>query len=194
MFCPTIELDKENNTDGSVLRETDVTYTLTLSVGDETEVGEDSIAENVVVKDVLPNHLENPTDFRVDGEPFAADFNSATRTITWDLGDLPHGTYGLTYEATVGLGAAHGVPLVNSAAAASPNSQCPNFQTLGPECEDTSTVTPRVPTLVIDKVANIEVIRITGPANAPVASPSVVTWTLSYTLTNGPVTNGGDHR
>jgi uncharacterized protein DUF11 len=47
----------------------------------------------------------------------------------------------------------------------------------------------RCPSLVIDKVADTEVITISGPANAPVASPSVVTWTLTYTLTNGPVTN-----
>jgi uncharacterized repeat protein (TIGR01451 family) len=46
----------------------------------------------------------------------------------------------------------------------------------------------RCPTLVIDKVANAEVITISGPANALVATPSVVTWTLTYTLTDGPVT------
>ena len=47
----------------------------------------------------------------------------------------------------------------------------------------------RCPTLVIDKVANAELITITGPNNALVATPSVVTWTLTYTLTDGPVTN-----
>ena len=46
----------------------------------------------------------------------------------------------------------------------------------------------RCPTLVIDKVADIEQITISGPANALVATPSVVTWTLTYTLTDGPVT------
>ena len=45
------------------------------------------------------------------------------------------------------------------------------------------------PTLVIDKGADAEVITISGPANAPVADPSIVTWTLTYTLTSGPVTN-----
>ncbi len=57
------------------------------------------------------------------------------------------------------------------------------------ECDDESTVTPRVPTLVIDKVADTEFITITGPNDALVATPSVVTWTLTYTLANGPVTN-----
>ncbi len=47
----------------------------------------------------------------------------------------------------------------------------------------------RVPTLVLDKVASTELITITGPNDAMVASPSVVTWTLTYTLANGPVTN-----
>ena len=56
------------------------------------------------------------------------------------------------------------------------------------DCDDDSTVIVRVPTLVIDKVASTETITISGPANALVATPSVVTWTLSYTLTNGPVT------
>jgi uncharacterized repeat protein (TIGR01451 family) len=42
---------------------------------------------------------------------------------------------------------------------------------------------------VIDKAASIDQIVISGPADAQVATPSSVTWTLSYTLTNGPVTN-----
>ena len=41
----------------------------------------------------------------------------------------------------------------------------------------------------IDKAGQPELITISGPANAPVATPSVVTWTLTYTLTDGPVTN-----
>jgi uncharacterized repeat protein (TIGR01451 family) len=45
-------------------------------------------------------------------------------------------------------------------------------------------VVPPTPALVIDKVANGEGTTITGT----VAAPSTFTWTLSYTLTNGPVT------
>ena len=45
-----------------------------------------------------------------------------------------------------------------------------------------------VPTLLVDKVASTETITISGPNDALVATPSVVTWTLSYTLTNGPLT------
>ncbi|HEU5324463.1 MAG TPA: hypothetical protein VFV59_01115 [Candidatus Limnocylindria bacterium] len=47
----------------------------------------------------------------------------------------------------------------------------------------------RLPSLVIDKVASTETITISGPNDALVATPSVVTWTLTYTLTEGPVTN-----
>jgi hypothetical protein len=47
----------------------------------------------------------------------------------------------------------------------------------------------RVPTLIIDKVADTEIITLSGPADAIVATPSVVTWTLTWTLANGPVTN-----
>ena len=59
----------------------------------------------------------------------------------------------------------------------------------GPDATFVNTlIPPLAPTLVIDKAANAEVITISGPANAQVASPSTVTWTLTYTLTNGPVT------
>ncbi len=47
----------------------------------------------------------------------------------------------------------------------------------------------KCPTLTLDKVASTELITITGPDDAMVATPSVVTWTLTYTLADGPVTN-----
>jgi uncharacterized repeat protein (TIGR01451 family) len=58
----------------------------------------------------------------------------------------------------------------------------------GAPLTSSASITVRCPTLVIDKLASTETIMVSGPANAPVASPSVVTWTLSYTLANGPVT------
>ena len=175
--CPTITLEKENDAVGSVLPGTTVTYTLTLTVSDGP-------ANDVMVVDEMPEGLEDPTDISDGGS-----FDEATNTITWDLGDLNDGIYELTYNAVVADDVEHGEELVNAAAATSTNSQCPDFETLGPECEDGSTVIVRVPTLVIDKVANAEVIVISGPTDALVATPSVVTWTLTYTLTNGPVTN-----
>jgi fimbrial isopeptide formation D2 family protein/uncharacterized repeat protein (TIGR01451 family) len=176
--CPTIGLEKENDAVGSVLPGTEVTYTLTLTVSDGP-------ANDVVVTDVMPIGLENPTDISDGGT-----FDIPSRTITWELGDLGDGEYTLTYQAIVSDDVENGEELVNAAAATSTNSQCPpDLEPLPEECDDTSTVIPRVPTLVIDKVANVEVITITGPADALVATPSVVTWTLTYTLTNGPVTN-----
>ena len=46
-------------------------------------------------------------------------------------------------------------------------------------------VEPPTPSLVIDKAADAEVIEIVDD----VATPSIVTWTLTYTLTDGPVHN-----
>jgi|GEM_PF-6507027 len=175
--CPEITLDKENDAVGSVLPGTTVTYTLTLTV-------DDGPADDVMVVDSLPVGLENPTSISNGGV-----FDDATSTITWDLGDLADGEYVLTYQATVADDVENGEELVNAAAATSTNSQCPDLETLGPDCEDDSTVIVRVPTLAIDKVADAELITITGEAGDLEASPSIVTWTLTYTLTNGPVTN-----
>jgi uncharacterized repeat protein (TIGR01451 family)/fimbrial isopeptide formation D2 family protein len=180
--CPTIGLQKENDAVSSVLPGETVTYTLTLTVDDP--IRDDGVARDVVVSDLLPIGLESPTAISDGGT-----YDAGNHEITWELGDLPEGEYTLTYQATVADDVANGEELVNAAAAISPNSQCPDFETLGPECEDGSTVVVRVPTLVIDKAANTEVITISGPANAQVATPSVVTWRLTYTLTDGPVTN-----
>ncbi len=175
--CPTIGLEKTNDAVGSVLPGTTVTYTLTLTV-------DDGPANDVVVVDVMPVGLGSPTDISNGG------IEDPAGTITWNLGDLDDGEYTLTYKAVVADDVENGEELTNAAAATSTNSQCPpELEVLGPECEDDSTVIVRVPTLVIDKVADTNVITITGPNNAPVATPSVVTWTLTYTLTNGPVTN-----
>ncbi len=59
------------------------------------------------------------------------------------------------------------------------------------ECDDDSTVTVRVPTLVIDKAADVELITklLDNQGNVISITPDTVTWTLTYTLTNGPVTN-----
>ena len=180
--CPEIALEKVNDAVGSVLPGTTVKYTLTLTVSDEGL--ENGMATDVMVFDKMPIGLENPTLITPDGT-----FDAGTRQITWALGDLAEGTYELSYFAVVSNNVANGAELVNAAAATSTNSQCPDLETLGPECEADSPVIVRVPTLVIDKVASTEVITISGPNNALVATPSIVTWTLTYTLTNGPVTN-----
>jgi uncharacterized repeat protein (TIGR01451 family) len=46
------------------------------------------------------------------------------------------------------------------------------------------------PTLVIDKEADADEIVLSGPVGGDLdADPAIVTWTLTYTLTDGPVTN-----
>ena len=175
--CPEIGILKANDAVGSVLPGTEVTYTLTLSISDGP-------ADDVQVIDSMPDGLESPTEISDGGV-----FDATAGSITWNLGDLADGEYALTYQAVVSDDVEQGDELVNVASATSPNSQCPDLETLGPECEDDSTVIVRVPSLVIDKVADTELITITGPNDALVATPSVVTWTLSYTLANGPVTN-----
>lgn len=175
--CPTVSIVKTNNQTASVLPGTAVTFTLAVTVSDGP-------ADDVVVVDTLPVGYDTPTAISGGGT-----YAPATRTITWNLGDgLANGTYQLTYQAAVSAGTAQGASLVNVAVVTSSNSQCPSTTSLAPECDDDSTVTVRVLTLVIDKVASTETITISGPNTALVATPSVVTWTLSYTLTNGPVT------
>jgi uncharacterized repeat protein (TIGR01451 family)/fimbrial isopeptide formation D2 family protein len=177
--CPTISIVKVNNQPNPVLPGTVVSYTVTVTVSDGP-------AKSVVVKDVLPAGLDAPTSIS-NGGTYAA----ATRTITWNLGDLANGSYGLTYQAAVSAGAAQGAVLTNVATVTSPNSQCPNAGGIAPECDDDSTVTVRVPALVVDKAASTEVVHFVFDSDGDVLSvtPATVTWTLTYTLTNGPVTN-----
>jgi uncharacterized repeat protein (TIGR01451 family) len=91
----------------------------------------------------------------------------------------------------VSLTAEHGDVLTNVAVVTSTNSQCPVGVPPADECDDDSTVTVRVPILVIDKAADVELITKTldPQGNVIDVNPDTVTWTLTYTLTNGPVTN-----
>jgi uncharacterized repeat protein (TIGR01451 family)/fimbrial isopeptide formation D2 family protein len=177
--CPTVAIQKVNDQPDPVLPGTVVSYTVTVTVSDGP-------AKDVTVSDVLPLGLDAPTSIS-DGGTYAG----GTRTITWNLGDLADGSYELTYQAAVSASAAHGDELVNVATVTSSNSQCPDDETLADECVDDSTVTVRVPTLVIDKAADTEIVHFVFDEEGNVLSvdPAQVTWTLSYTLTNGPVTN-----
>ncbi len=179
MKCPTIGLTKVNNQADPVLPGTVVSYTLTLTVSDGP-------AKDVVVSDLLPLGLDAPTSISNGGT-----YEGGTRTITWNLGDLADGSYELTYQAAVSAGDEHGDVLVNVATATSPNSQCPDAEAVADECTDDSPVTVRVPELVIDKAANTDEVHFVFDAEGNVLSvdPANVTWTLTYTLSNGPVTN-----
>lgn len=177
--CPTITLEKENDAVGSVLPGTTVTYTLILTV-------DDGPANDVKVVDTLPAGLDDPTDLSDGGV-----HDATAGTITWSLGDLADGEYTLSYQAAVADAVADGTQLLNVAAATSPNTQCPDPDALVLQCVDDSIVNVRVPTLVLEKEADADLIAITldGDGNVDAVDPESVTWTLSYTLTDGPVTN-----
>ena len=176
--CPTVEIVKDNDQPDPVLPGTLVHYSLTVTVGDGP-------ADDVMVTDTLPEGLDAPTSISNGGL-----YDASTRTITWDLGDLDDGSYELTYQAAVSLDAEQGDELVNLAVVTSPTSQCPDLQELADECDDDSTVTVRVPELVIEKSADTEEVHFVFDADGNVLSvdPEQVTWTLTYTLTDGPVT------
>ncbi len=117
-----VSITKSNDTDGPVLRGTAVLYTLTLSVVNGP-------VKSMTVTDVLPAGMTNPTDFRLNGAPFAG-ASASGQTITWNLTNVADGTK-LTYTATVAAAAANGAELVNTATI-----------TEGPcvaSCSDTST-------------------------------------------------------
>jgi fimbrial isopeptide formation D2 family protein/uncharacterized repeat protein (TIGR01451 family) len=177
--CPLISIEKVNDQPDPVLPGTVVSYTLSVTVSDGP-------AKDVLVTDVLPLGLDAPTSISDGGT-----YEGGTRTITWDLGDLADGSYELTYQAAVSLGTAHGDELVNVAVVTGSNTQCPDAETVADECDDDSTVTVRVPELVIDKAADSEEVHFVFDAEGNVLSvdPEQVTWTLTYTLSNGPVTN-----
>ena len=166
VLVQNIVVNKTNGTSGAVVPGTVVDFTLTLDVTNGP-------IDDVVIEDQLPAGIGNATDISDGGI-----YDSTANTITWTLEDVVDNET-LTYKATVtatASGAQTNVATITEG-------PC-----VGDGCDDDSTVTVRIPTLVIDKVASTETITISGPANALVATPSVVTWTLSYTLTSGPVT------
>jgi uncharacterized repeat protein (TIGR01451 family)/fimbrial isopeptide formation D2 family protein len=177
--CPTVAIVKVNDHPAPALPGTVIGYTLTVTVGN-------SQADDVVVTDALPQGLDAPSSISDGGS-----YDAGTRTITWSLGDLEPGSYELTYQAAVSLDAEQGDELVNLAVVTSPNSQCPDAQSIADECDDDSIVTVRVPTLVIDKAADTDEVHFVFDADGDVLSvePEQVIWTLTYTLANGPVTD-----
>ena len=167
LLVQNITVTKTNGVTGSIVPGTAVDFTLTLDVINGP-------IDNVTIVDQLPSGIANATLIS-DGGTYSA----ATNRITWNLTNVADNET-LTYRAVVSATATAG-NLTNVA-------EITDGPCVGDGCEDTSTVTVRVPTLVADKVASTETITISGPNNALVATPSVVTWTVSYTLTNGPVT------
>lgn len=164
----SIAFDKSSNFEGeSVLRGQTIDYTLEVTVTNGP-------IHDAVVFDTLPDGLTYVAD---SAEPDAG-FANAGQELVWAVGTLDSGTYEFTYSATVDADASG--ELANLA--------CVDADEVDNEICDQTTVLVRVPALVIDKTASTASITISGPNTALVATPSVVTWTLSYTLTDGPVT------
>ncbi len=180
VICPVIRIQKVNDQISSVLPGTTVTYTLTATV-------EDGPALNAQVVDTLPAGLDAPTNISNGGT-----WSSADRTITWQFASLD-GLTVLSYQAKVSADDTDGQVLENVVVVTSPNTQCPDTETIGDECTDVSDVTVRVPKLVIDKAASVDEVHFVFNADGSLKSVTPdgaqVTWTLTYTLTNGPVTN-----
>lgn len=133
------------------------------------------IVNKVVINDDEGTAACDDFGFQVDGGDvigFEADCGNAMV--------LPTGTYSVTEPAAEGYDTIY--------------EGCSEIAvTAGGEAVCTITNDDRavaaLPSLVIDKAADVESIEISGPEDALVATPSIVTWTLTYTLTGGPVTN-----
>jgi uncharacterized repeat protein (TIGR01451 family)/fimbrial isopeptide formation D2 family protein len=165
----TIDFDKSSSHEGEfVLRGDTIDYTLNVTVTDGP-------IHNAVVTDSLPDGLTY-----VDGsaDP-ATGFVADGQDLTWTLGTLDSGSYEFTYSATVD----------SDATGELPNLACVDADETDSLICDQTTVEVRVPTLLIDKSASTATITISGPNDDLVADPAIVTWTLSWTLTDGPVTN-----
>jgi fimbrial isopeptide formation D2 family protein/uncharacterized repeat protein (TIGR01451 family) len=173
---PDTGIDKSNNdADGVVGHGQEVTYTILV------EVVQGPVT-NAVVTDTLPAGQTYVASSQTSN-PAAATFNVSAdgRTLTWTYASLPSGDPALTitYKVTIDANAPTG-------------NQTNVAEICVSELEDCKTddTTVRVPLLTIVKsfVGN------TG-GTAPDGSPEakigdVLTYTLAYDLTNGPVTNG----
>ena len=183
--CPGLNMDKSADS-GPIVAGDEASFTITVWNAGPAD------AANVTLDEDLPAGLE--WDFEiVSGDAADEDCSVASSLV---VGGEPQmsvhcefGTLGVTdmaggivirfFAATDRTDCGE---LENSATADATNNP-------GEPLTRTASIVVRCPTLVIDKVADTELITITGPNNALVATPSVVTWTLTYTLTNGPVTN-----
>ena len=165
VIVPGINIVKTvNDTDKIVGPGQELTYTLQLSVvnGPMTQS---------VVSDPLP--VGQTFKSASDG----GTYNATTRTITWNLGTLQSGNRTLTYVVTVDANAASGDQ--TNVATFDTNETPP----------DTDDETVRVPALTVLKaVAGNTAGSIGGTPQAK--QGDTLTFTLTYDITNGPVTGG----
>jgi fimbrial isopeptide formation D2 family protein/uncharacterized repeat protein (TIGR01451 family) len=170
MLVQNIVVTKTNGTTGAVVPGTVVAFAIELDVTNGP-------IDSAEIVDQLPSGITVVDESTISDD---GAYDAAQNTITWTLTGVNDGKF-LTYEAKVSATATAGAYKNTATVTDGP---C-----IGAGCTDDSTVNVRVPGLVVDKAASTETITISGPNNALVATPAVVTWTLSYTLTSGPVTN-----
>ncbi|MEI8333705.1 MAG: VWA domain-containing protein, partial [Chloroflexota bacterium] len=147
---PSISIDKSNDTTAPVSKGTTVHYTLTLTVTDGPLAA-------ATVQDVLPAGLDTPSNIL----PAGGAYNGLTRTITWDLVDVPTGDTTLGYDAVVSDDAPSGTLMNTAQITDGPCAQV---------CSSSSTVTVIGPTISIDK---------TNDKTAPVLRGESVAYTLT---------------
>jgi fimbrial isopeptide formation D2 family protein/uncharacterized repeat protein (TIGR01451 family) len=167
----TVAFDKSSNFDGEfILRGQTIDYALSVTVTDGP-------VHNAVITDQLPDGLTY-----LDGSADPADGLAADgQDLTWTLGTLENGTYEFTYSATVDADATGELP----------NLACIDVDESDSAICDQTTTEVRVPTLVIGKDADTDTVELLFDAQGNLLSttPDPVTWTLTWTMTNGPVTN-----
>jgi uncharacterized repeat protein (TIGR01451 family) len=163
------EVVKTNGTTGPVTPGTAVDFTLTIGVTHGP-------IDDLTIVDELPDGLTVVDEASIsDGGAYDAVDNE----ISWSLANVADGEE-LTYQAVVDADATAGTYR--------------NVATIteGPcvgDCDDDSTVDVVEPALTVEKSASTDVITISGPSDAPVATPSIVTWTITYAVANGPLTH-----
>ena len=181
--CPDVSVAKAASSPVVVVGSTG-TFTITASGGTE------GTASDVTLTDTLPTGLTwtvggaDIGDCSVSGTALVdgATVNGGD-TIECNFGPLgPNETRSITVSATPDAGSCAASISNTATVAADGDTDTSNNSA-------TAVFTVRCPTLTIEKAANVDLITISGPANAQTASPSTVTWTLTYTLANGPVTN-----
>jgi fimbrial isopeptide formation D2 family protein/uncharacterized repeat protein (TIGR01451 family) len=174
---PLVSIVKVNNADAPLARGASVTYTLTVSVANGP-------AHDVMVTDTLPAGLTYTTGTADPSTGFSA---LDGRHLQWDAGTLATGTYQFSYQATVDDTAAIGTELVNTGCVAASD-----IVSETPVCDE-SQVEVKAPALTIAKSADTDevhfVFHADGSLKSVTPADGKVTWTLTYTLTDGPVHN-----
>lgn len=182
------ELTVTVNGDGTVTVETDPRVTFNATTNTLTINNDCGSLLNLVKRNQSGTALAS-----VSFTLTASGQTTGTTLLTNALGmltfpDLDPGNYTLSETApagctgigsiTLAIAANGNVTLSTLNAAVAVNG---NTLTIANNCPALLVLTP---TLVIDKVANVETVTIVDGT----ATPATITWTLSYTLTNGPVT------